>query len=90
MMDQIPFYDNGFVIFKEDEALSTPVSVIHFQHYHSSEEINNYIDTNKESIQCVVSNKKNLPKAISFGNTQNPGLNDYADDVDAMKFLLNI
>ncbi len=90
IINQLPFYDNGFVIFKEDEALSTPVSVIHFQHYHSSEEINTYINTNKENIQCVVSNKKNLPNAIAFGNTQNPGLNDYADDVDVMKFLLNI
>ena len=43
----------------------------------------------KEQLQCVVSNAV-IENAIPFGTTQNPSLNDYADGVDTMEFLLNL
>ena len=38
-------------------------------------------------IQCVVSNLK-IKNSISFGDAQKPKLNQYADKIDTLKFLL--
>ena len=34
--------------------------------------------------------KKRSLKAISFGSTQNPSFQDYADNIDTIEFLINI
>ena len=47
----------------------------------------------KDKIQCVVSRKSALTDGFSpipFGHTQQPGLSDYADGVDTLKFLLEL
>ena len=90
MINQLPFFDSGFAIYKEDEALASPVSVIHYECYKSLDQIKSYINTNKENLQCVVSNIKNIPEAIPFGQAQSPGLSDYADNIDVMEFLINL
>jgi hypothetical protein len=41
-------------------------------------------------IQCIVSRPGLLEKTIGFGLSQRPGLNDYADKADTLKFLLNL
>ena len=90
MINQLPFFDSGFAIYKEDEALASPVSVIHYECYKSLDQIKSYININKENLQCLVSNIKNIPEAIPFGQAQSPGLSDYADNIDVMEFLINI
>ena len=90
ILNQQPFYDTGFMILKEDSAIASPVSVVHFEYYKSLEDVKNYIDINKEAIQCVVSNDANFEDAIRFGGTQSPGLSDYADGVDVMDFLVKL
>jgi hypothetical protein len=38
-----------------------------------------------ENIQCVVGKDY-----LEFGKSQQPGLSDYADNVDTMEFILNL
>ena len=40
-----------------------------------------------KDIQCVVSNLK-IKNSIGFGDAQKPKLNQYADKIDTLKFLL--
>ena len=89
-MNQIQHFDNGFVLLKEDEGLSSPIGVLFFQYYDDIQEVNEYLNLNKDQIQCVVSNSEILNEAIPFGKAQQPELWDYADNVDTMKFLLNL
>ena len=90
LMNLIQHFDNGFLILKEDQGLSSPIGVLFFQYYNDIEKINEYLDLNKDQIQCIVSKSEFIKDAIPFGKAQQPELWDYADNVDTMQFLLNI
>lgn len=89
-MNQIQHLDNGFVILKEDEGLSSPIGVLFYQHYNKIDDVKQFLEMNKDQIQCVVSNQDHVKDKIPFGKAQQPELWDYADNVDTMSFLLNL
>jgi hypothetical protein len=78
------FYMNsGAVIFTENESLFSPVSTVHYGFYEDEKELS--FLKNKEEVQCIVG-----AQYLPFGKTQQPALNDYADGVDTMRFLMNL
>ncbi|MFL2637202.1 MAG: acyl-CoA reductase [Flavobacteriaceae bacterium] len=89
LMSEEKFYDNGFVILKEEKKLGSPIACVYFEYYEDLVQVQNIIKINNQKIQCVVSNEKTF-NGISFGTTQCPKLSDYADNVDTLKFLLKI
>ena len=87
LLNQEKFWDNNFVMLKEDEALFSPLSVINFSRYSTLDEVRDFIKTNQENIQAIVAKPEVGLESISLGEAQNPGLDTYADHVDTMKFL---
>jgi len=87
LMSEFKILDNGFLILKEDEALTSPISALFYSYYDDESSLRKKLQEMEEQIQCVVSNNAN---DISFGNTQNPSLSDYADGIDTMEFLLKL
>lgn len=91
LVNNIPHYDNGFSLFREDERLSSPLSVLHYTRYRSLDEASAFVSDHSEEIQCIVaSGKIVLPGNISTvkpGNAQMPLPDDYADGIDTMEFL---
>lgn len=87
LLNQDKFWDNNFVMLKEDDKLFSPLSVINFSRYESLEEVKSFIAENEENIQCIVAEDELGLNSISFGEAQNPSLDTYADNVDTMKFL---
>lgn len=87
LLNQDKFWDNNFVMLKEDEKLFSPLSVINFSRYSSLDEVKSFIAENEENIQCVVAKDELGLDSIKLGEAQHPGLNTYADNVDTMKFL---
>lgn len=87
LLNQEKFWDNNFVMLKEDDKLFSPLSVINFSRYESLDDVKNFITENEENIQCVVAEEELGLNSIPFGEAQNPGLDTYADNVDTMKFL---
>ena len=87
LLNQDLFWDNNFVMLKEDEKLFSPLSVINFSRYETLEEVKQFVDTNKDEIQTVVAKPELGLESIGFGETQNPSLDTYADNVDTMAFL---
>lgn len=88
LLDKVQLLDNGFILLHEDEQIASPVGTLHYEYYHSTKEVLKKLDqlyTGK--VQCVVSNDKTFPKAVTFGSTQNPQLWEYADGVDTLEFL---
>lgn len=73
--------DNGFLLVKEDNKLNSPLGMLHVMRYQSLNEFRMYVAENHEKIQVVVG-KNYLP----FGQSQLPGLTDYADGVDTLDF----
>lgn len=84
--------DTGYVMLKESKDLQAPLSVVYYERYESVEELEQTITQIKDNVQCVVSNMKlNIDSPIfKFGESQCPALNDYADGVDTMQFLINL
>lgn len=82
LMNKVPIWDNGFVILKEDDGLSSPVAVLFYSHYDNEDRLRTHISELGDQLQCVVG-KDNL----TFGSTQQPSLSDYADGIDTMQFL---
>ncbi|KXH81075.1 acyl-CoA reductase [Chryseobacterium kwangjuense] len=81
------FWDNNFVMLKEDEKLFSPLSVINFSRYSSLDDVKSFISENEENIQCIVAKNTLGLDSVAFGEAQHPSLDTYADNVDTMKFL---
>jgi len=83
--------DNGFVLLKEEESISSPISVLFYEHYTNPLDLNAKLLSQKQQIQCVISgNEFDDCQVFPFGSAQNPMLSDYADGVDTLKFLLSL
>lgn len=85
LMSNIKLLDNEFMLLKEDTGYSSPISVVFYEKYASFKTLIATLDSEKENIQCMVS-ENHLP----FGAAQEPKLSDYADGIDTMTFLLGL
>lgn len=88
LMEQQPFTDTGFCVLRESELPSSPVGVIHYQRYATPKEVESWIERHREEIQCVVS--RDFSGSIPFGKAQHPNLNNYADHLDTIRFVLEV
>ncbi|MEL1247475.1 acyl-CoA reductase [Flavobacterium helocola] len=89
LMSNFQLLDNEFLTIKEDTSYASPISSVFYEFYENLEEITTRLNADAEQIQCVVS-KKLIPNSVTFGQTQQPRLWDYADNVDTLAFLNNL
>ncbi|MFZ4671222.1 MAG: acyl-CoA reductase [Flavobacterium sp.] len=89
LMSNFKLLDNEFLTLKEDSSYASPISSIFFEYYDKIEEIKKKLVNDAEQIQCVVSSCY-IENSIPFGQTQQPLLWDYADNLDTIEFLLSI
>jgi hypothetical protein len=83
ILNKLQYMTNDCILMLEDKSPFSPISVLHYTYY---KDINDRISTdNRENLQCIVG-RQFLP----FGESQHPGLTDYADGTDTMKFLRSI
>ena len=87
LMNQEPLLDNGFLILKEDNRISSPIACLYYRYYDDRLEVEQTIAANREDIQCVVSSSDENSHVL-FGEAQYPQLHDYADNIDTMDLLL--
>jgi hypothetical protein len=85
LLENIKFLTNNFVIVRENESLATPVSVLHYSYYKNLEELEKLLNEKASEIQCRVG-----INGLPFGKSQQPALNDYADGIDTVEWLLNL
>ena len=82
LLNNEAFLTNNFLILRQNPSIASPVSVLHYEYYADRTEVERHLELEADKIQCVVG-EGYLP----FGRAQAPGLSDYADRVDTMKFL---
>ena len=91
LMNSTPLLDNNFLLLKEDESLSSPIGVLFYEFYSNLDDVKIKLHENSNKIQCVVCDKNiNFTNSVNFGDSQKPGLMDYADGVDVMDFLTKL
>ena len=82
LMNQEKLLDNNFVLLKETEDLHSPLGMIYYHFYDKLNEVDRYLERHMDAIQCSIG-----LNGLPFGTAQCPALDDYADQVDTMKWL---
>ncbi len=82
------FHDFGNILLTGDGRLASPVSVLNFERYTEPGILSEHLLTQAEQIQCVVSVSCPGLNCLPPGAAQKPGLWDYADGIDTLRFLL--
>jgi hypothetical protein len=90
LVNQDQHLDNGFLLFKEDKSMYSPLSVVHYQRYHDKNEWINYLQAGKNDLQCVVGKNNDPNITVNFGEAQSPPPWEYADNMDTMAFLVGL
>lgn len=88
IMNGLPHKNNGCLLLKEDPALQARIASVHYEYYDDLQELDALLADKRDEIQCVVGNIKVKDFVVlPFGKSQEPGLSDYPDGVDVMRFL---
>lgn len=80
-------FDNGFLLLKEDEHLTSPLAVLFYEEYENLELLDEKLQIQAENIQCIVTKANLNLTSFGFGQSQHPKLWDYADNVNTVEFL---
>lgn len=89
LMNGTPIVDCDFVNLIDVKSISSPISCVNLVYYENESEITEWLKANEEEIQCVV-NFEDFERNVKFGEAQAPELNDYADGIDTMQFLIDL
>lgn len=84
LLNSSPYITNGTILLRENTALFSPLSVLHYSYYIDMAQLQQEL-SGEEAIQCLVGHS-----FTPFGYAQQPNLIDYADGVDTLKFLLEL
>jgi hypothetical protein len=90
-LNRIPLVNNGSIILVENEAMTSRIATMHYEFYEDVNEVEKALLTRTGELQLVATNFDftglNVKK---FGEAQQPSLNDYADGVDSLEFLVKL
>ncbi|MBO0947574.1 acyl-CoA reductase [Fibrella forsythiae] len=90
LVNRVDHLDNGFLMITEQPGLVSPISVVFYQKYHDLAHLKALLAAYADKIQVVASANGWYSGSVPFGQTQFPGLMDYADGVDTMAFLTSL
>lgn len=90
LVNQDKHYDNGFLLVKESNQLVSPLGVLFYEEYDASQALQETLKSQESKIQAIVGNTGEIEGEIMFGTAQTPNINQFADNVDTMDFLVGI
>lgn len=84
------YMTNEMILLLENQQYASRIACVHYQYYNDIENLIPIFKNDESQLQCVISNM-NLPTiaTIPFGNSQQPSLSDYADNINTLDFLLH-
>lgn len=94
LLNKVQYMTNGSVLLVPAESPFAAISVLHYGTYSDKERLLTSLSQD-DDLQCITTHiplSSGYPVATikPFGKNQRPGLNDYADGVDTMKFLTGL
>lgn len=91
VLNKEAYMANGCIILKEQAELSSPIAGLNYEFYADLGALEQGLAARAAAIQLVVARAGLLSqKTYPFGTAQQPALNDYADGVDTLDFLLRL
>jgi len=89
-MNKIEHVNFGNLLLTEKKDLNSPIGILHFEYYGSLDSIKADIERQADNIQCIAAKNKIFDNCISFGETQKPNINNFADNIDTIKFITGL
>jgi len=89
LMSLFKIQENGFLMLKEDTSYSSPIASLFYEYYTHIDTLKKRLNADADKIQCI-STELAIDDAVKLGQTQSPKLWNYADNVDTLKFLLEL
>lgn len=91
LLNKVEYMTNDSILLVPGESPFAAISVLHYETYTDKETLMHTLIRN-DDLQCITTHLSAAadhpaPGIKAFGQNQSPGLNDYADGVDTMKFL---
>ncbi len=91
LLNQVPHLINDCIMVLENESLLSRIATLHYEYYQNEEDLKNKLDKNKKAIQCVATGSNlDFEPIVGLGQTQCPTIEDYADGVDTLQFLISL
>ena len=90
LINAVPHYDTGFLLVKDSADYASRIAVLHYETYSDIKQLEHRLMLEQEAIQCIIAKPGLLASSFDFGKAQFPEVDDYADGVDTMLFLLNL
>ncbi len=90
LINRVPHLDSGMLLMKEDISLVSPVAVLNYEYYDGESELEQVLKSESNKIQCILSSKWNFSGCVKPGMSQFPDLNDWADGVNVLDFLIGL
>ncbi len=88
LMNKMPFLMGGSILLLENPSYASRIACLHYGYYDNPQEAIKELQRDKEKLQCVVAGPElDWTDKVNFGETQSPQLDQFADDIDTMKFL---
>ncbi|MBS1610417.1 MAG: acyl-CoA reductase [Bacteroidetes bacterium] len=78
------YMSNESILLTEDKSIFSPISRLNYEYYTSKETAEKELSGNND-LQCIVGSGH-----IAFGQAQYPSINDFADGVNTIEFLLHL
>ncbi|MBO5875791.1 MAG: aldehyde dehydrogenase [Alistipes sp.] len=89
-MGGVPYVESGCSLLTEGKEFSAQLSRINVLRYSSLEQVEAWLLSHEEELQCVVSEAIEHSRRVDFGAAQRPALTEYPDQRDVMRFLLDL
>lgn len=82
-MTDKPFIDCRYALLSESASFGASIGEVTYSYYENDNDLQSFLSANADSLQCVVGEGY-----IAFGQAQRPALNDWADGIDTVAFLM--
>lgn len=89
LLNKEAFLTNNFLALVPSKHISSRIASCHYEYFEDENVLANELKLEQDKIQCIVSDRALQNHNIVLpGSAQKPQLNDYADGVDTLAFIL--
>lgn len=78
------YMSNESILLTEEKTIFSPISRLNYEYYANKTEVEKQL-INTDSLQCIVGKEY-----TAFGKAQSPSIDDFADGVNTLQFLLSL
>lgn len=93
LLNNDKIYQGEVIFAKEDISYLSRIASFHYEEYDNLEEVKKRIKNDEPLLQLAASptgKMLDFEREVKFGQSQKPALDDYADGVDTMDFLVKL